>query len=310
MKQRRHRLSSIFAVLLFAGLPPGARLAADSPPAPPRSVRAPLACKPVDGLAPLLQPGSILLLGELHGTAESPAFVGNAVCLALAAGRPVTVALEIWREEEARIDAFLASSGAAADRAALFDSSFWRDRYQDGRRSEAMAGLLDDLRRWRHDGWPVRVALLDRQVNGSGQERDRAMADRLQSISAAALPGLVITLTGNLHNRLSRGVPWDKSYENMGFLFVQKGTGVRATSLNVRWTGGTAWLCQGLNAGEDSCKAWPVKAGPGDGIQKVVFHPELDADGFNGVYEVGKLTASLPAAPLPPMSPMSPVPPK
>jgi hypothetical protein len=301
MKPLRHRTPPVriaagFAALALAGLLPGARLAAEPPPLPPKPVRAPLACKPVDGLAPLLQPGSVLLLGEIHGTAESPAFAGNAVCLALAAGRPVTLALEIWREEEARIDDFLASSGAAADRAALFDSPFWRDRYQDGRRSEAMAGLLDDLRRWRHAGWPVRVALLDRQVNPSGQERDRAMAERLQSIYATALPDLVITLTGNLHNRLSRGVPWDKSYENMGFLFVQRGPGVRATSLNVRWTGGTAWYCQGADGGENSCKAWPLKVGPGDGLRRVVVHPELDGDGFNGVYEIGRMTASLPAA--------------
>ncbi len=159
-----------------------------------------------------------------------------------------------------------------------------------------MAGLLDDLRRWRQDGWPVRVTLLDPHLDGSGQERDRAMAERLRAAVAAAPADLVIALTGNLHSRLSRGVPWDKSYENMGFLFAQAVPGVKAMSLDVRSTGGTAWYCQGFSAGENSCKVWPVKARPGAGEPRVVVHPGLDGDGFNGVYEVGRMTASLPAA--------------
>jgi hypothetical protein len=321
MKPLHRRLSSLVPALLLAlvGPAPSAGIAADPQPlrpskpasvtsatsaaSPASAASALLSCKPVEGLAPLLVPGSVLLLGELHGTAESPAFTANAACLALAAGRPVTVALEIWQEEEARIATFLASEGAAADRAALFASPFWRDSYQDGRRSEAMAALLDDLRRFHHAGWPVQVTLLDRQVNGSSQDRDRAMAERLRGFVAAAPKDLVITLTGNLHPRLAKGVPWDKSYENMGFLFLQAVPGVKATSLNVRSTGGTAWYCQGLNGGESSCKVWPVKGTPGTGAQKVVVHPSLDGDGFNGIYEIGRATASPPAVP-----PVPPVP--
>jgi hypothetical protein len=289
-------------LVVLAGFLPLVRLAAAPvpPPIPGPTSRAPLACKAVDGLAPLLLPGSVLLLGELHGTTESPAFAGNAACLALAAGRPVTVVLEIWREEEARVDAFLASAGTAADRAALFASPFWRDAYQDGRRSVAMAALLDDLRRFRHDGWPLRVALLDRQVNSGGPDREHAMADRLRSVVTAAPADLVITLTGNLHNRLNRGVPWDKTYENMGFLLLQAVPGVKATSLDVRSTGGTAWFCMGVGGGPDSCQARPVKATPGAEGPRVLLYPKLDDNGFSGIYQVGPTTASLPAVPRPP----------
>ncbi len=316
MKPFHRRVSALapamgtLAGLALAAFAPVARLAADPTPGRPSPpIRAPLACKSVEGFAPLLRPGSVLLLGELHGTAESPAFTGNAACLALAAGRSVTVGLEIWQEEEPRIAAFLASAGAAADRAALLDSPFWRDSYQDGRRSEAMAALLENLRRFRHDGWPVRVALLDRQVHGSGQERDRAMAERLRGIVAAAPADLVITLTGNLHARLAKGVPWDKSYENMGFLFARALPGVQATALDARSTGGTAWYCQGTAAGspaagaDNGCKVWPVQGRPGTGAAKVVVHPGLDGDGFNGVYEIGGTTASSPASPAVPVAP-------
>src|ERR1051326_1106924 len=101
------------------------------------------ACDPVDGLGPLLEPGSVLLLGEMHGTEESPAFVDRAACLAHKAGQPVTVALEIPVQEEPLISAYLSSQGGEKDRAALLRGSFWADPYQDGRRSKAMLGLIE-----------------------------------------------------------------------------------------------------------------------------------------------------------------------
>jgi len=115
---------------------------------------APPACPPIEGLAPLLAAGHGLLLGEMYGTVESPAFLANVVCLAIQAGRPVTVALEIPFQEEARITAYLGSAGAAADRKALLGGPFWQDAYQDGRRSEAMLALLESLRRLRRSRRP------------------------------------------------------------------------------------------------------------------------------------------------------------
>ncbi|HTQ81108.1 MAG TPA: hypothetical protein VMM92_14000, partial [Thermoanaerobaculia bacterium] len=127
---------------LLAALAPLFSLLALPPPPPPQ-------CPAIAGLAPLLAPGHGLLLGEVHGTVESPAFLANAVCLALQAGRSVTVALEIPLQEEARFEAYLGSAGSAADRTALLAGAFWQDPYQDGRRSQAMLALLESLRRLR-----------------------------------------------------------------------------------------------------------------------------------------------------------------
>ena len=54
-----------------------------------------LSCPDVPGLAPLLKPGHIVLLGELHGTNESPQFLNDALCIALQNGRAVTIGLEL-----------------------------------------------------------------------------------------------------------------------------------------------------------------------------------------------------------------------
>jgi hypothetical protein len=76
-------------------------------------------CRPSAGVEPLLASRDVLLVGEVHGTAESPGFVAETACAALAGGRSVTVALEISVAEQARLDAFLASPGGATDRAAV-----------------------------------------------------------------------------------------------------------------------------------------------------------------------------------------------
>ena len=99
----------------------------------------------MDGVDRLIAPGAIVLFGEIHGTEESPAFFGDAACAALARGAAVTAALEIPREERARIDAFLASAGTPDDRRALLAGAFWRRGYQDGRSSRATAAFLDRL---------------------------------------------------------------------------------------------------------------------------------------------------------------------
>ena len=114
-------------------------------------------CQPIDGIRPLLEPGTILLLGEIHGTEESPAFALHTACHAARSGLPVIVGLELRAVEQARVDAFLASSGTDEDRRALLAGSVWQAGYQDGRASHAMVDLIDGLRVMRGEGHEVRV---------------------------------------------------------------------------------------------------------------------------------------------------------
>src|SRR5690348_2907247 len=76
---------------------PAASTAPVAPPsAPPQAD--PVACgaEPA-GLAALFHPGALIVFGELHGTAESPAFVASAACHAASRGQEVAVGLEIPR---------------------------------------------------------------------------------------------------------------------------------------------------------------------------------------------------------------------
>src|SRR6185369_3643435 len=85
------------------------------------------ACDAIEGLRPLLKPDSVLMLGEVHGSEESPRFVGETVCIALEMNLSVTVALEVPVEEEARFTTYLASNGGGKQRDAVFAGNFWTE---------------------------------------------------------------------------------------------------------------------------------------------------------------------------------------
>lgn len=283
----RSRALLLSALLLAMGPLSVSRAGAAEPPRVP--------CDPVEGLTPLLEPASVLLLGEMHGTAESPGFVVRAACLALRAGRSVTVALEIPVDEGQRVEAYLGSSGAEKDRAALLAGPFWRDAYQDGRRSLAMLELIDHLRRMRRQGNKVRVALLDVMVPPpDGHDRDWALAQNLKAAAEEAPQDVVVALTGNLHTRVVKGFGSRPGYEPMGYVLKQAKPEVKVTALNVAYTGGTAWYCDGSDAA--ACKGRDLQGAlKEDKGVRVVRQPAPDG-GYDGVYEVGQLHASEPAA--------------
>ncbi len=250
------------------------------------------ACREVDGFAALNVPGKIVLLGEMHGTKEIPAFVANAACLALRAGLPVTVALEVPREEQARIDSFIKSAGDDDDRAALLKGPFWNAAFQDGRRSGAMLALIDRVRHMRARHLPVEIALIDRQAPPSTPaERDRWMAEALAAAADASPQSLIVALIGNVHTRVTRGVPWDGGYEPAGYALRQLRLGLSVTALNVAYTGGTVWTCP--TPDPVACGSRQV-TGRANAPTGVVLHDQI-VDGHMGAFGVGELTASAPA---------------
>lgn len=254
----------------------------------------PPSCPPVEGLAPLLEPGAISLFGEMHGTAEAPTLFGDIVCGMLAAGRSVTVGLELPGDEAAALTAYLDSEGSPEDRAALLSRDLWQNPYQDGRTSVAMIGLIESLRQMRHAGKRLEVILFDLATPASSsQERDRAMADRLQAAIEASSSDLFVVLTGNVHSRMSRGTPWDEGYEPMAYLASKSLPARRWISLNLASAGGTAWICTSGEASD--CKARPIRGRSQERPRGIELSKELQDQPYHGTYYVGALTASRPA---------------
>jgi len=246
-------------------------------------------CEPIGGVKPLLVPGALLLLGELHGTAESPAFTYDVACHAAGAGLDVVVSLELSPSVQPLFDRFLDSPGEAADREALLAHTIWQRDYQDGRTSRAMVDLTDGLRLLRRQGRTVRVGLFDASGAGGGQARERAMAGNLAAIFRAFPEAMHIVLTGNAHSRITPGDRRNRAYEPMGYLLVKEIGADRLTALNVAHAGGTSWIC-----------------GPDCGVVRLRGHSEatrwsIEIDdatrpsGHHGWYRVGTIGASPPA---------------
>jgi len=252
-------------------------------------------CPEVPGAERVLGPGVVVLLGELHGTAEAPRAVGDLVCHALANGAPVQVALEIPRDEQGRLDAYLASGGGAEARAELLGGPFWRREAQDGRTSRAMAELLERLRDLRAGGARLTVEAIDEPSAGAG--RDAAMAAALAAAIGAATPQAVtVALTGNLHNRLAPGTPWDPEYEPMGLLLARRLPETDIVSLELAHAGGAAWFC----AGGGGCGEQRVGGPPEAAEAGIDLRPPEEREATTGRYRIGPITASPPAVAEPP----------
>jgi len=246
-------------------------------------------CRDVPGSAALLEPGAIVLLGEVHGTREAPAAAGDLVCLARAAGLEVVVGLEIPVSESESLESYLASDGGGAARRALLARPFWSREYQDGRSSRAMLELLERLRR--ADPLP-RVVAIDDPDEPAG--RDAAMAAAL-SRAAGELPGgLVVALTGNLHNRLEVGTAWDPALRPAGRRLAETHPS-RVVSVELGHAGGTAWVCTGSTAADCGVLSLPLRPRRDSG--RVVLAP-AEAEGVDarrGELFLGAVTASPPA---------------
>jgi hypothetical protein len=241
-------------------------------------------CRAIAGAEPLLVPGAHIILGEAHGNVETPGFVAALACLATKRG-PLRIALEIPVDEQNAIDTFLASAGTASDKKQLLGGAFWIDAYQDGRRSQAMAELLDSLRQLRRLGMDLKVVTLD----GKDANRDQAMSERLLAAFSHDAKATFLVLCGNMHARKASG-RWKQTF--MATYVLQKGAQV--TTLDARYGVGTTWVCMGPKPESCGPSAW---GGPGkSGAQPGIALQQSPDGAYDGTFDVGSPSYSPPAA--------------
>lgn len=247
---------------------------------------------PIIGLSPQAKPGVVMLLGELHGTQEVPRFVAQGVCQTASSGTPVTVGLELPVENQQRVSTFIHSAGTDDDWLKLMEAPFWRSPFPDGRGSEAMANLIEELRRLRAQGLDVEAFVFD-HPKAQGQERENAMANTVLSFVRKSPSRFFLVVSGNIHPRLEKGLPWDGKYQPMGRLIHAQ---VEDTvALDMAYNSGTAWICAMGPKGELlECGVKQAK-GKDNGDRFFVHLWDGKKDGFTGVFYVGPVTASLPA---------------
>jgi len=146
----------------------------------------------------------MIVLGEYHGTAETPRLVADLVERYSREGTTVRLALEMPMSENAALARYLRSNGDPDAREALRTSPFWlvTDDQHDGRRSRDMLGLIESIRSLRAQERDVGVAGYDVETGSStnNEARDAAMATHLRQQFNALPPGTrMLVLTGNVH---------------------------------------------------------------------------------------------------------------
>ena len=248
---------------------------------------------PIIGLSPQAKRGGVMMLGELHGTQEVPRFVAQSACQVASSGMAVTVGLELPVENQERVATFVRSAGTEDDWLKLMEAPFWRSPFPDGRSSEGMANLLEQLRRLRSQGLDVDAFVFD-HPKAQGQEREQAMADTVLSQVRKGSERFFLVVAGNIHPRTAKGLPWDKDYRPMGLLIAEKVDDVIA--LDMAYNSGTAWICAaGPKSEKLECGVKETKGK--DNGDRFFMHlwEDSDSNGFHGVFYVGPVTASLPA---------------
>jgi hypothetical protein len=201
------------------------------------------ACNPIAGSDTLLDRPDLrwIVVGEVHGTNETPKAFADLVCLA-SMSRPVNVAVEQTTIEQPAIDDFIGSDGGAVATSRFLASGIWAQDVKDGRSSEAYFALFQRLRALRAAGRITSVvAFQPVYTPGSAgfdiADYEKALASSL--VGRVPRDGRVLVLVGNLHARRT-APPWAKApYVPMaGYLPAET-----SVTLDARWNGGSYWAC-------------------------------------------------------------------
>lgn len=235
-------------------------------------------CEPAKEIDVARLSARALIVGELHGTAETPAFIARLTCSLLKAGRPVIVALEREGQEQPALLAYLASAGQPADVQALTAHGAWARPQQDGRNSLAMLAMLEQLRRLRAAGQPVgvlamqqtfvplvplvppgtagRAAWTEADDARFGEINDRTMADQVWTTLATHPAYTVVALAGNMHTAIAsasrlKQSPWPSFGDALAAM-----TPVQVIGLSS--SGGSSWNMTTQGAGARRTMAGPL----------------------------------------------------
>lgn len=151
----------------------------------------------------------LVVLGEYHGTAETPLLVADLMERYSRDTAAVRLALELPMSENVALARYLRSDGGADARETLRTSPFWavKDDQHDGRRSRDMLALIEAVRVLRAQGRDVGVAGYDDETGAStrNDQRDAAMATHLrQQFNALPADARMLVLTGNVHAMRTR----------------------------------------------------------------------------------------------------------
>lgn len=298
---RRH-LAVAFAALAIASIPRAA---------------AATECELPEGWDSVAESGAhFVVFGEMHGTAQSPRFVGETICALAAKGERVLLGIEMEATADAALQEIWRDSDEGFAERLVRDMPGWAGR-NDGVASRDMLAMLARLHTLRSNGAQIDVVAFNgfrdatqrkhfEDLPGQGPH-EAAQADNILTASKARSYVHVILLVGSMH---ARGAPVQfqgKTYRPMRTYLDPNDT----ISLRMTYAGGEAWNCQitgqpepgtSISSNDIDCSAHPAGDPWGlSGASRIVIGdlPPSDfafGDAYDGYYFVKAITASPPAA--------------
>jgi len=261
-------------------------------------------CTPIIGAERLWASPSVryVMVGESHGTRETPEFFADLVCAA-STKRPVVVAVEQDTAAQPAIDEFMRSRGDVTARKA-FVKAIWPSGLEDGRGSEAMIYLFDKLRQYQQSGRIRKVVAFRSPISedltpllGTPDLQRRldeltnaGMAEQLEEAARSAPTALVLGYAGSVH--VSRDAASNFSINSATARLP------RAETVAVFVDGeGTGWMGIGGEYGPRPVAGFTQVCESGK--RQVTFPaPGAGLPGFDAIGCTGKpFTASPPAVP-------------
>lgn len=244
------------------------------------------ACSPIPGADALLWKPSVQVVwvGEMHGTAETPAAFGDLVCDALAHGKNVTVGLELASQSQAAVDAILEAGDLGIAERQLLATPNWH-MFFDGRSSQAMLDLLVRLRGLRAEYPSLRVVAIENPWQNAPGAKDVAVANGVKALVKRGPADVLLVLTGNMHAMKRSPV----AYPTAASLLPP----AEVFSLLVTARGGQSWQMTGAG-----CGAQPLGTQDKDSTRNFGVYADTSYAkyGFDGVLALGKPTTASPPA--------------
>ncbi|GGC64349.1 hypothetical protein [Undibacterium terreum] len=190
-----------------------------------------LPCTPQNQIALADITSRIIVVGELHGTNEIPAFFSGLACSLLREGKPLIVGLEVSTSLQENLNAYMDSDGGEAARKRLAESRF--GKLEDSKGSLAMLKVLESLRNLRQAGATVAVtgfglsyeamlAPLSKEERMWPGEFELGSARNIETRARVYKKHTLLILTGLLHAGRIKGLPWDPEHEPMGYILQQR----------------------------------------------------------------------------------------
>ena len=213
----------------------------------------------------------IILIGEVHGTKETPRLFSNLVTVAAREkNQRIGVGLELPILLQGVIDeAVKNNTKIESFREQLLANPAWQ-KIDDGRSSEAMLDLVCDTLKLA-ESRKVSLFFFDTQVN----ERNETMAQFIGQRVREQLYDVTFILTGNIHANKASRHPRATKIVPMGHWLEEQGFALH--SYDVQYSEGEAWVCT------PECGVHHLKADSGA------------QEGFDGILFVGPIHASPPA---------------